>query len=98
MTGNIQLKNNLVFVKNYIFSNLGQYPKQGYYLSIPNAYSMAGIPSSATVIGLVITTWAGLGTMVNVVQNGLGGIYVLYTYNYDVGSSSQVGVKFSYIL
>ena len=92
MTGNIQLKNNLVFVKNYIFSNLGQYPKQGYYLSIPNAYSMAGIPSSATVIGLVITTWTGLGTMVNVVQNGL------YTYNYDVGSSSQVGVKFSYIL
>lgn len=98
MTGKIQLKNNLVFVKNYLFTNLAQYPRFDYYLSIPDAFNTAGVPSSATVISLVATTWTGLGTSFYVVQNGTGGIYVLYTYQYSISSSSAVGVKFSYIL
>ena len=50
----------------YTFYNLNSYSGGSYYKQIPDAFATAGVPSTATVIGLIITGWSGLGSVVNV--------------------------------
>lgn len=82
--------------KTYTFSNLAQYSPGPYYLLISNVASKAGF-SPTFIISASMTGWAGLGTNPNVTLTDSGQIYVFYTYNTSITSSSYVAVRFVYI-
>lgn len=80
----------------YTFTNLAQYSDNVYYISIPTALDIAGIPADATVIGMLPEGWSGLGQTFGLSRNGSRGIYVLHQPNFTITSASYIKVYFYY--
>lgn len=95
-TGNVSIYVPTFNTIRYQFTNLAQYTDNVYYISIPTAMDIAGVPADATVIGMLPEGWSGLGQQFGLAKNGSRGIYVLHAPNFTITSSSYVVVYFYY--
>ena len=95
-TGDVSLTIPTFHTLRYQFTNLAQYTDYTYYISMPNALDTAQIPANATVFGMLVDGWSGLGQTFNVCRNGLRGIYVLHQPNFTITSSAYITVYFYY--
>ena len=95
-TGAVSLTIPTFHTLRYQFTNLAQYTDYTYYISMPNAMDTAQIPANATVFGMLVDGWSGLGQTFNVCRNGLRGIYVLHQPNFTITSSAYITVYFYY--
>ena len=80
------------------FSNLAQYTDHTYYIDVTNAFTTAGIPNGAKVIGIMLRGWGNLGQIVSLARMGDNGLYVMHTPNYSITSSSYVTVEIVYVV
>lgn len=95
-TGNVLVDVPTFHTLRYQFTNLAQYTDNVYYLSIPTAMDIAGVPADATVIGMLPEGWSGLGQTFGLARNGSRGIYVLHTPNFNITAASYIVVYFYY--
>ncbi len=91
------IKNESIKLKHFTFSDLSQYSPSAYYLAIDGLKAKAGLPSSSRLINVSLTGWAGLGTAPNVELGGDDNMWVFYSPNTVIASTSYVTVRFAYI-
>lgn len=91
------IKNTNVKVKSFTFDNLAQYTASGYYVTVPNFKTKAGIPSGSIIVALTLTGWSGLGTNPNLGFSGAGALWVFFTNGTTLTSSSYAVVNIAYI-
>ena len=96
MTGAVSVYVPTFHTLRYEFTNLAQYTDNVYYIAIPTAMDIAGVPADATVIGMLPEGWSGLGQQFGLSKNGSRGIYVLHAPNFNITSSSYIVVYFYY--
>ena len=97
-TGAVSVYVPTFYTLRYEFTNLAQYTDNAYYISIPTAMDIAGVPANATVIGMLPEGWSGLGQQFGLSKNGSRGIYVLHAPNFNITSSSYIVVYFYYYI
>ena len=97
-TGDVSVYVPTFYTIRYTFSNLAQYTDNVYYISIPTALDIAGVPANANVIGMLPEGWSGLGQQFGLARNGSRGIYVLHAPNFNITSSAYIVVYFYYYI
>lgn len=91
------IKNTNIKVKSVTLNNLAQYTVSGYYVTVPDIRTKAGIPASSNIIALTLTGWSGLGTTPNLGLSGTGALWVFFTSGTSITSSSYVILNITYI-